>query len=61
MSASLKDKVLDALRAARPIDFESGLAIATETLTGNQDEQFQFGKWYDKNGAALVKIINAGR
>ena len=58
---TLHDMVVEALRAARPIDFESGLAIATETLTGNPDEQFQFGKWYDKNGAALVKIINAGR
>ncbi len=57
----MQDKVLAALREARPIDFDSGLALANEALQGNPDEIFDFGKWYAQNGAALVKIINSGR
>jgi hypothetical protein len=61
VSDRLKDAVLEALRARRPIDEDSGLSAALAVLDGNPDEQFQFKTWYMQNGLALVKIINSGR
>jgi hypothetical protein len=56
---ALHSQVWEALRAAKPITRESGLQIANEILRPvDATIARQFTQWYEKNGAAVVEMIN---
>ena len=54
---TLHEQLETALRAALPLTEASVLKIAADVLP--TEEREEFNRWFEKNGAQLVKNLNA--
>lgn len=57
---SLHARIMEALRAAKPVTRDSALEIAKGVFTAEGDELSarQFETWFKSNGDTLVEMIN---